>query len=227
MVHKPHDKKLYDLTRTARRNGLSYGIIAKKFNLSKSTVSLWCRDIALSTEQQNKLTQNSRWILTLGAKHNHDCRTKEIEKIEKESSREIDKLSIDTFMIAGAMLYWAEGSKSKLLAITNSDEKMIIFFLKWLEKFFKVNIKTDINAHLHIHNQEEDQEIKKYWSKLTGIPLKNFGKSFVKPKGTGRRKNILSHGIIRIRLVGKGSTDKRIKIMSWVEKTYQLAIKIK
>jgi len=123
------------------------------------------------------------------------------------------------------MLYWAEGCKTVGLSITNSDKRIILFMIKWLEKVLKINIKKQIKAHLHIHVGDDDLKIKKYWSKITGIPLHNFGKSFIKSQGTGHRKNILPNGIMRIRVYGKGMENLRHKIMTWVDEIYRVALK--
>jgi hypothetical protein len=98
--------------------------------------------------------------------------------------------------------------------------------MRWLNKIF--NIKPNqIKAYLHIHYGDDDKRIKKYWSKLTGIPLVNFGKSFIKPKGTGHRTNILRNGIIKIRVAGKGTENLRHRILAWSEKIYELSKKYK
>ena len=159
-----------------------------------------------------------------GQGHNHEWRAAEIRKIKEESKKELYKLDDFSFFIAGIMMYWAEGSKTRGVSITNSDERIILFMLKWFEKIFNIDIKKRIQIHLHIHDINKDQIIKKYWSKLTKIPMSNFGKSFVKPKGTGHRKNILPNGIIRIRVYGEGIEDMRHKIMSWAEKIYELSL---
>ncbi|MHB8903742.1 MAG: hypothetical protein ACYC40_01395 [Patescibacteria group bacterium] len=225
MVRKPKNKVLYDKVRVLRQKGFSYGNIAKQCTTSKSNISLWCKDIKLSPLQYSKLAANKIEILKLGSKRLHEIRESEIAEVKKLAKKEINVRSVDdfSFFVAGCMLYWAEGCKTTGLAITNSDERVILFMIKWFKRF--LNIDNDrIKVYLHIHNRDNDLEIKNYWSKLTGIPFQNFGKSFVKAPGTGHRKNILQHGIIRIQIHGKGTENLRHRIMTWVEQIYKLII---
>ncbi|MFA6995392.1 MAG: hypothetical protein WC249_03225 [Patescibacteria group bacterium] len=162
-------------------------------------------------------------ILKLGSKRLHEIRKAEIAEIKESAKKEINNKKIDdfTFFVAGSMLYWAEGCKTNGLYLANSDERIILFMIKWFKKFLHINVDR-IKAYLHIHAQDNDLMIKKYWSKLTGIPLQNFGKSFTKAPGTGHRKNILSHGIIRIQICGKGTENLRHRIMAWIEQIYNI-----
>jgi hypothetical protein len=225
MVLNPRNIELYNKARELRKQGLSYRDISKRCITSKSNISLWCKDIKLSPAQYDTLIGNKNKILELGSKRLHEIRTAQITKVKELAKKEMgDKtMTSFTFLVAGAMLYWAEGSKTVGLAVTNSDERIILFMIKWLKKFLDVDIER-IKAHLHIHEKDEDLEIKKYWSNLTGIPLKNFGKSFIKPRGTGHRKNILPHGIIRIQVYGTGMEDYRYRIMTWVEEISKFII---
>jgi hypothetical protein len=225
MVLKPKNKILYEQARNLRRDGFSYREISKKCLTSKSNISLWCRDIKLSIGQYNKLIANNKKVLELGSRRLHEIREAEIASVKKLAKQEMSGKKMDdfTFFVAGAMLYWAEGSKTTGLAITNSDERVILFMIKWFEKILQIDIAR-IKAHLHIHKHDNDLTIKKYWSKLTGIPLQNFGKSFIKPPGTGHRKNILPYGIIRIQVYGRGMENFRHRIMTWIEEISRLII---
>lgn len=49
--------------RELRRNGESIGVIARKLDVSKSTVSYWCSDIGLSEEQIRKLAARGHQVL--------------------------------------------------------------------------------------------------------------------------------------------------------------------
>lgn len=209
-----------------KRKGLSYNEIKKELNVSKSIISLWCRDIQLSKKQKERLRRN--WLNSpkLGALANRIKREKEIAIIKNKAKQEIYKFNLDSFKIAGTVLYWAEGTKTQSTAISNSDPRTIEFIIRWFKRIFNIN-PQQIGAHLHIHYGDDDKRIKRYWSRLTGIPLKNFGKSFIKPKGTGHRTNILPNGIIKIRVKGKGTENLRHRIMAWVETIYELSDKYK
>lgn len=208
-----------------RRQGLSYNEILQKVTVAKSSVSLWCRDIELTPGQKNRLTkkveENRRRFsrLGLGPKAVAFKRRREIHEIKKAAKREIHPLNPYELKIAGAMLYWAEGSKTQGAGteITNSDLKLIKFIIRWLKEICGVTSER-LSARLNIHVNQNDKKIKKYWSEITGIPLANFGKSYIKPEGTGHRKNILHNGVIRIKF---GSEDLRHRITAWIKALYQ------
>lgn len=207
--------------RQLRKQGLSYNEILQKISVSKSSISLWCRNITLTPAQQARLVkkqeENRQRLAKIGQMAMAIKRKKEIHKIKREARKEIRSPSAYELKLIGAMIYWAEGSKSCGTSISNSDPKLIKFMTLWLQKICGVPLQK-IKARLNIHANQSDKKIKKYWSKITRIPLKNFGKSYIKPEGTGHRKNILHNGVIGIRI---GSEDLRHKITAWIKVLYQ------
>lgn len=205
-----------------RKQGFSYKEILEKVGVAKSSVSLWCRDIELTFKQKERLDkkrkENLRQICRIGPRTLALRREREIRKIKEMAKREIYQLTLYQLKIVGAMLYWAEGSKGQGsgVQIANSDPELIRFMTIWLSKICGVSPKK-LKAWLNIHANQDDKKIEEYWSNITGIPLGNFGKSYIKPEGTGHRKNILSNGVIRIQF---GSEDLKQRIMSWIQALY-------
>ena len=198
-----------------RKNGQSYGEIKKELNLSKSTLSSWLRDIALTEEQKKHLYTKNVLILNTGYYSQKERRLREVNEITEKAKKEISKsISLESYRLFGAALYWAEGNKTKSFGITNSDPHLILFMVEWFYKIFEIP-PGRLKAWLNIYPQQNDLEIKKFWSKLTNIPLGNFGKSFVKPLSKSYKKNNLYYGTIKI-LVPKG-TDMRYKMFGWVK----------
>lgn len=165
---------------------------------------------------------SERKIRILGGERTILSVKKEIDKITQDALREIKAFDADSFKIAGAMIYWAEGAKTQGTSITNSDSKLIEFMVKWFKVVLHIP-PTRLTAYLHIHYGDDEKRIKTFWSKTTGIPIENFRKSFIKPRGTGHRTHILPNGIIKIRVNGIGSEDVRYKILAWLEKLYILS----
>ena len=197
-----------------RQTGLSYGDIKKKLNVSKSTLSLWLKEVALSEEQKKRLYTNQISILSRGPQSQKERRKREIEKILEKAKNEIPlPISSETYRFFGAALYWAEGTKGKGFEITNSDPILIAFIVKWFKDMFSVR-PEGLGARLNIYPQQNDLEIKKFWSDLTGIPLKNFGKSFIKPLNKNYKKNNLYYGTIKVRV--KKGTNMKHRLYGWV-----------
>lgn len=166
--------------REMRRNGESITIIAKLLDVSKGTVSLWCRDIDLTQEQIVCLTTRKSDALKLGqimgAQSNKNKKLANVEFYKKEGLRELFNMDRQEFFIAGIALYIAEGSKKNgQIEFINSDPNLIIFMLKWLRTFFIQNdselcFTIFINE---IHRNREDL-IKKYWREILNAPTVRF-----------------------------------------------------
>jgi len=198
-----------------RRKGLSYNEIKKEIGVSKSTLSLWLKTVPLTIKQKERLYTKSVLILARGPQSQKERRLKEIEQIISEAEKEIRlPMSLETYRLFGAALYWAEGKKTNNFAVTNSDPYFILFMVRWFEKIFGVQPKN-LKARLNIYSQQNELKIKQFWSQLTGIPINNFGKSFVKPKNKGYKKNNLYYGTIEIQ-VPKG-TDMRHRVFGWIK----------
>ena len=203
-----------------RLGGLSYGEIRNKISVPKSTLSSWLKNIALKPKDRKRLYAKVSKYLAQGPYSQKERRAREVENILKEAKDEIDlPLSLETTRMMGAMLYWAEGRKKNGgLELTNSDPLLIYFFVKWLEEIFSMPA-SGLRMRLNIYSQQNEGQLKKFWSKLTGIPLSNFGKSFVKPPNKFFKKNNLYYGTARVE-VPKGG-NKKHRIHGWIQKALQ------
>ena len=202
-----------------RKTGLSYNEIRKEIPVAKSTLSLWLKSVRLPKKHRDRLYKRQISILSLGSQIQKMRRAREVDLIIREAKRDIQlPLSLETYRLMGAALYWGEGCKSKGFNVTNSDPRLIFFMVKWIERIFGVPSK-DLRARLNIYPQQNELKIKKFWSLLTGIPLQNFGKSYVKPLSKGYKANNLYYGTMRVELP-KG-TDARYKIYGWIQAALQ------
>lgn len=192
-----------------RSMGESVGVIAKNIGVSKSTVSLWVRDIILSIEQLETL--RNRWIRGTergrlkGAFMQKNRRLNLIKKMEEEGKERFRNLSDEEFFSAGIALYWGEGSKKKReFYICNSDPELIKFMILWLEKFFGIG-KDRLKAVVGINeiHRKRDEKVKKYWVEITGIPLSQFrNTSFKKSKVHKVYENFNEHfGTLGVRVL--------------------------
>lgn len=199
-----------------RKSGLSYKEIRDKISVSKSTLSYWLKDIPLAKRHRDRLYTKKVHFLSLGSQSQKERRAREIDTIILDAKKEISvPITEDSYRLLGAALYWAEGTKGACLEFTNSDPHLILFMVKWFEKIFEIKPEI-IGAHLNIHDNQDDQAMKKFWSDLCEIPLKNFGKTHIKPHNKNYKKNNLYYGTIKIRV--PKSTDLRIRINGWVQK---------
>ena len=198
-----------------RKSGRTYNEIKNKIKVSKSTLSIWLKDIKLTPAQEKRiyveLRQKNAYRL---ARFNQKKRIERTKKILKEAKKEVSLYLKDPLFLSGLMLYWAEGDKSKKtenVKFTNSDPAMIIFIMRWLRKICKVP-ETKFRVCLHIHKLHCRRDMKKYWSGITGIPLSQFYKTQVKPTSLKQRKNKLYNGTCAVSICSK---DLFRKIEGW------------
>lgn len=192
---------------------MSYNKILEQTKVSKSTLSLWLRDVDLTFEQQKRLLvgrEKSRYAA--GAKKKY-LRILKTNKIMDESRKEVRKLLEDPLFIIGLCLYWAEGAKNSTesVKLANSDPLMIGMAMKWFRNICKVP-ERKFRIHVHIHNLHCRPEIEKYWSRITGISTRQFYRTYVKKSSLGQRRNILYNGTCSITISNK---DLFRKIMGW------------
>lgn len=211
-----------ELAVVLRKKGLSYNEIRQQIPVAKSSLSLWLKHIRLSSKHRDRLYTKQIQILSRGASSQVERRKREIALIIENAKKEISlPLSSETHRFLGAALYWAEGSKTKNFAITNSDPVLIVFMVCWFKKMFDISPLV-LKAHLNIYSQQNEAEVKQFWSEITGIPIENFGKSFIKPVSKGFKKNNLYYGTIKV-YVPKG-TDMRHRTLAWIQTALQDSI---
>lgn len=202
-----------------RKDGLSYGEIMQQIPVAKSSLSLWLKSVRLKPEHRKRLYTKHIMFLSRGAQSQKERRAREVQDILKKAESEISlPLPRVARQLLGAALYWAEGSKKGVCEVTNSDPYLIAFMVKWFESIFDISPKT-LKIRLSIYPQQDESKLKKFWSQITGIPVKNFGKSFVKPPNKGYKKNNLYFGTAQI-YVPK-SVDNKHKIFGWLAAAFK------
>lgn len=196
-----------------RERGLSYKEIFKKINVSKSTLSIWLREIELTPEQKNKLNSKIDKVRYEVARRKVADRIKRTNDIISEARENAKTLATEPLFLTGLALYWAEGAKNSTESVkfANSDSNMIMLMMEWLRKMCKVPEKK-FRVHIHMHDLHSRKDINAYWSKITDIPLNQFYKPYVKKTSLGQRRNILYNGTCSIIV-----SDKNLfrKICGW------------
>lgn len=116
--------------------------------------------------------------------------------------------------VAGVTLYWAEGAKTRnQLRLANTDPDALRLFISWVRTFIDQQARFSMQLHLHEGNNES--AAKDYWRRATGLSTANFYKTFIKPKGTGHRKNHLPWGVCTVKV--RRCADAWHKTMAWIE----------
>lgn len=189
--------------KTLRAEGKSIKTIAKILDVSPSSVLNWTKSIILTEAQRLQLLSNPK---SEEAVKNRVAATvltykKRREEYQNEGRKAAQENNIEHAMFC--MLYWGEGAKSRNeLKLVNTDPDMLIFFVTFLKKYFKIpqeKISYRINAYLD--NGKTSQDIENYWSNVLGLPLASCRKTIeITPRsdGTKRKKNIHVNGMCAI-----------------------------
>ena len=183
-----------------REKGFSMGEISQAVGVSKSTVSLWVKDLKLSNKAKKIIASKLTKGQEMSIKTHHEI-TRQKEKIAKDYALDlVKKIKIDKNMakLVCSLLYASEGSKGprSVLSFTNSDPNMIVLFLKMLRDGFDIDEKKfSICVHLHDYHNEEKQL--NFWSKTARISRDHFMRPYRKPH-TGVNKKEGYEGCVRI-----------------------------
>ena len=166
-----------------RRSGMSIKSIAEKLSVSKSSASVWCRDIVLSHQQERRLKKNMLSAghkgRMIGAEMNRSKRLAAIDSANVRASKIIHHISSRDLLFLGIGLYWGEGSKNteNRFMLVNSDSHIIIATLTWLEKVLGVK-KQSCTPQIYINDQHRYRidKVSTYWSRTLSIPKSQFRK---------------------------------------------------
>ena len=119
-----------------RQKGYSYSEIQNVTNVSKSSLSVWLRNIELGKEAKRILRSKLQSTFLFGARARHNQKIMKLSQIQKESIAQIPNISEENLFLMGIMLYWAEGSKQKIgdpaqrVEFSNSDPNMCRLFVR-------------------------------------------------------------------------------------------------
>jgi transcriptional regulator with XRE-family HTH domain len=192
--------------RELRQQGLDYEEIADELDVSKSSVSLWVRDLPrperLSYEEcrQRAAEGVRRYWAAEGP-----LREAEREAVRVAAADEIGELSDREIIIAGAITYWCEGSKNKphrrqdRVDFINSDPTLIKFFLRFLDV---AGIASEqLIFRVYIHEAADVEAAQRFWLDLTRAQPDQFRHPVLKrhnPKTVRKNTGNDYHGCLRI-----------------------------
>ncbi|MFD5396858.1 hypothetical protein ACFWJW_21900 [Streptomyces sp. NPDC127097] len=203
--------------RQLRKQGLTYDAIQVELGCSKSSISLWVRDLPKpaprrTPAEQARIAREKRW------EHELAVRDRERRETKSAATQEVGDLSDRELLFAGAALYWAEGAKDKPynrrehVQFVNSDPGVIEVFLAWLRL---LGVAPDRIAYrVMIHMTADVETAEHYWAELVGVDVAALQKTTIKkhnPKTT--RKNVGEgyRGCLVVRVLQSAELYRRIE----------------
>ncbi len=201
-----------------RKRGKSYKIISKELGVPKSTLSKWFSQEKWSQKISNDLAKKANYlarerILKINKEHSYKWEQWR-EGFRKEAREEFPNLIKDPLFIAGISLYWGEGDSKMsngIVRLSNVDPCLITIFVHFLQQILKVRLEN-LRVALVLYSDLSDNDCKNFWSRITGVPIKQFHKSqFIKGRHPTKRSE---HGICGVVLSSRGAKEK---IFTWIK----------
>jgi hypothetical protein len=207
--------------RELRLQGLDYGEIVTQLGVSKSSVSLWVRDLPRpSRVVPAKCAERTSERMRRYWATERPVRAARRAAASAAAAASICDLIDREILIAGAIAYWCEGSKNKpyrradRVTFTNSDPELISFFLLFLDT---AGIsRSDLVFRLEIHETADIESAERFWLTLTEARSEQFRKTSLKhPNPLTTRKNTgdAYHGCLRVDV--KQSCELYRRIEGW------------
>jgi len=159
-----------------RRKGYSFREISEILNVAKSTAGAWTRSEKLDEQARARIEQLGDQGRGRAIKTNKMKRELVWRNIAKECTvlRDGRDYGDNDYKIFLALLYWAEGEKTRgKFAFVNSDPVMIKLYLSLLRKAFLID-ESRFKVWLHLHEYHNQEEMISFWSKVTGICKNQF-----------------------------------------------------
>lgn len=215
-----------------RKEGMSYSEIKEKIPVSKATLSKWFKEIKLSPAQRSHLKQKRTEAAKRGSVKKIEQTLKAIEEVEKNSSRDIGKISKRELWLMGVVLYWKNKNQNdvkKGVSFSSSDPSIIKLFLRWLSDsggLKREEILFDIfitkSSHSEEDNKDLNQELKNkiidHWSQVTGFSKDYFSHIYFYSKRRKKGSRTISKktetGILRVRV--RASSMLARQISGWI-----------
>ncbi|CAL9485381.1 hypothetical protein [Streptomyces sp. enrichment culture] len=205
-----------DRARELRLQGWTYDRIQVELGCSKSSISLWVRDLPKperrAPAQQARLAARKRWEHELAIRDEARRQTKEA------AARQIGSMTDRDLFMAGVALYWAEGTKDKPydrrenVTFVNSDAGVIKLYLAWL---CLLGVEQDRLAYrVMIHMTADVETAKRYWADLVGVDVLRLQRTTIKkhnPKTVRKNVGADYHGCLVVRVSQGAELYRRIE----------------
>lgn len=200
--------------RALRLQGKTYDEIVEELGVSKSSVSLWVRDLPRPRRSADDLRRHMDMMRGVRSANLQRAR----DRNHEISKREMHPFTDRDLLIAGVALYWAEGTKSKAwrpsenVVFTNSDFGVISVFMAWL-RMLGIH-PADCTFRVSIHETADVDGAVRSWAALLGVDPASFLKPLIKrhnPKTVRHNTSDTYRGCLIVRVRRGGHVYQRIE----------------
>ncbi|MBA5226153.1 hypothetical protein [Streptomyces griseoaurantiacus] len=202
--------------RELRLQGWTYDRIEAELGCSRSSVSLWVRD--LPKPEPRYTPEEHRALMQEGLARRRAAEDEERERIKSTAMHDIGALSDRELLLLGIALYWAEGTKSKPYArrerviFVNSDCGVIQTFLAWLD-LLEVD-RAHVGFRVLIHESADVEAAHRYWAEVVDVEVSSFARPTLKrhnPKTVRKNTGEHYHGCLAVTVSKSARLYNRIE----------------
>jgi transcriptional regulator with XRE-family HTH domain len=168
-----------------REQGYSYNEISEQVGVSKSTLSSWLKNIALTLEQEQRIQQrienNQNTFVAVARKINKE-RYRRAREEAYQQGEDVASMIPDNHAVhelALAMLYLGEGDKTgNRVQIANTDPAVLGYFLWAMEELYDIE-RTEMSLRLNLIEAARplESEMIKWWAGTLGCTIGQFQKT--------------------------------------------------
>ncbi|MCI3153815.1 helix-turn-helix domain-containing protein [Streptomyces sp. GB4-14] len=168
--------------RELRLQGWTYDQIQIELGCSRSSVSLWVRD--LPKPEPRYTPEEQRQLMNEGLARRRAADEEGRRRTRRVAHRETRELTDRELFTAGVALYWAEGAKSKpydrreRAVFVNSDPGVIQTYLAWLDL---LDIDRErLGFRVLIHESADIDAAHAFWAEIVDIDPSAFARPTLK-----------------------------------------------
>ena len=177
-----------------RKQGKTYSEIRKIVDISNGTLSYWSHKIILSSKARARLknTQSRHLIKArlAGAITLKNRQKEYLDDLKKRVTSTISKsVTLEMLRVALAFLHLGEGAKWKShrgLQLGSSDPLILQLYIKLLIVCYNID-RNRFHYYICYRADQDLVKLKKYWSSVLKIPMRNFYDSRPDPRTIGKK----------------------------------------
>ena len=217
-TRRPNAKDdLREQARELRREGRTYDEIEEALGVSRSSVSLWVRDLPRperrkTPEERREYMERVHWGPL------RERRDQERRALKESAAAEIGRLSDRELFVLGVGIYWSEGAKDKAydrresVALINSDPDVVTVYLAWL-RLLGVD-PSRLRFRVHIHESGDVEGAQRFWADLVGVDRAELQRTSLKkhnPRTVRKNTGDNYRGCLIIKVLGSADLYRRIE----------------
>lgn len=215
--------RAYATARRLRLQGKSYNEITRLCNVSKSSLSIWFRDLSLPSASRVRLAARVREGTLRGLLERNRRQTALAQQRHQAwrsaAERQVGRCTRRDLWIIGIGLYLGEGTKrgpGHEVRFANSDPAIIRCMMRFFREICGVQ-ESKFRLAVHAYDGMDISAIERYWMQVTGIPNTQVQKTYlgVSRASTHRRSpHRLPFGTAHIKI---SDTALFHRIMGWID----------